>query len=67
MGAVVSFILKVLAVSVGVAIAIKLAPSVSTPSSTALVLAIVCFPSVIMAIVLGWDAIKKSSKQPTSL
>lgn len=66
MSAIASFILKVVLVSLGVAIAIKLAPPVSTPTA-AVVLTIVWFPSVVMAIVLGWNVFKTTREQPKSL
>jgi hypothetical protein len=63
MSAIVNFIGKVLLVSIGVAIAIKLAPPVATPASVAFVLSIVCFPSVLVAIALGWRAVHHSDGQ----
>ncbi|HEY9619909.1 MAG TPA: hypothetical protein V6C78_06055 [Crinalium sp.] len=59
-----SFILKVLGISVGLAIAIKLLPAIATPTSPALVLAIVCFPTLLMAAILGWKATRTTNVEP---
>jgi glucose-6-phosphate-specific signal transduction histidine kinase len=52
-----SFILKVLLLSTGLSLGIKyLAPSLNIPATSANALIAVFLPTVVMAIVLGWQS-----------
>lgn len=58
------FLLKVLAISAGIAVLIKYyGPSLAIPATSSVALAIVLLPTVLMAIALTWRYIMTVSKR----
>lgn len=59
-----TFLLKVLILSLGLSVFIKfIGPLLSVPESSVLAAITVCFPSVILAVLLSWRA-RQYSQQP---
>jgi hypothetical protein len=61
-----STITKVFLASLGISLVIKYGvPYLTLPNSGQLALGLVLLPTVVMAIALGWDAVRSSSPEST--